>query len=186
VTVRAIGAESLLSDERRYELSVVDGLVPADVECDVLKVAMFDRYARRSVPAVAFMQGFRLRRGAIGTTYNPYFNNVMVLGTNDEDMAVAANAVAEGGGGFAVVDGGKVRAHLALPLFGFLSDGPLDDFVAAMERLHEEARDLGCAIEWPFHTLAFTAVGGELPRLKLSGLGLFDVTERRLLDTIVD
>jgi adenine deaminase len=73
---------------------------------------MFDRYGRRPEPAIAFMQGFRLRRGAIGTSYNPDFNNVMVLSTNDEDMAVAASCVVGSGGGFVVVDGGEVRASL--------------------------------------------------------------------------
>jgi adenine deaminase len=187
VTVRAIGAESLLSDERRFELAVSsDGTVEADVEGDVLKVAMWDRYARWAEPAVAFMQGFKLKRGAIATSYNPFYNNVMSLGTNDADMALAANTVAELGGGFVAVADGEVLGAVALPLCGLLSDGDADEVVPQLQRLYEQvADDLGCAIEWPFHNFAFTAVVGELPILKLCDRGLFDVAKREHLSTIV-
>jgi len=187
VTVRAIGAESLLSDERRFELPVnSDGAVEADVERDVLKVAMWDRYGRWAEPAVAFMQGFKLRRGAIATSYNPFYNNVMALGTNDADMALAANAVAELGGGFVAAADGEVLGLVGLPLCGLLSDRSADEAVPDLERLYATVADLGCAIEWPFHNLAFTAVVGELPILKLCDQGLFDVVKREHLSTIVE
>lgn len=186
VTVRAIGAESLLSDERRFELPVSsDGTVEADVEGDVLKVAMWDRYGRWAEPAVAFMQGFQLKRGAIATSYNPFYNNVMALGTNDADMALAANTVAELGGGFVAVADGESLGSVALPLCGLLSDGAADQVVPQLERLYAAVAELGCAIEWPFHNFAFTAVVGELPILKLCDRGLFDVAKREHLATIV-
>jgi adenine deaminase len=185
-TVRVIGAESLLSDERRVELKVAAGAVEPDIERDVLKIAMFDRYGRWEAPAIAFVQGHRLRRGALGQSYNPYFNDVMVVGTNDADMAVAANAVSRLEGGFVAVADGDVLAQVALPLCGLMSDRPLDDVVAELERLYAVAADeLGAAIPWPFHNLAFVALGGELPRLKLSDRGLFDVIERQALPTVV-
>jgi adenine deaminase len=186
VTVRAIGAESLLSDERRFELPVSgDGTVEADVEGDVLKVAMWDRYGRWAEPAVAFMQGFKLQRGAIATSYNPFYNNVMALGTNDADMALAANTVAELGGGFVAAADGEVLGSVGLPLCGLLSDGSADDVVPELQRLYALVADLGCAIEWPFHNFAFTAVVGELPILKMCDRGLFDVAKREHLSTIV-
>ena len=187
VTVRAIGAESLLSDERRIPLPVsADGTVEADVEGDVLKVAMWDRYGRWAEPAVAFMQGFKLRRGAIATSYNPFYNNVMALGTNDADMALAANTVNELGGGFVAVADGELLGSVALPLCGLLSDGDADEVVPQLEHLYAQVAELGCAIEWPFHNFAFTAVVGELPILKLCDRGLFDVAKREHLSTIVE
>lgn len=187
VTVRAIGAESLLSDERRCKLPVsAAGMVEADVEGDVLKVAMWDRYGRWAEPAVAFMQGFRLRRGAIATSYNPFYNNVMALGTNDDDMALAANKVDELGGAFVAVADGEVLGAVALPLVGLLSDGDADEVVPQLERLYAQVAELGCAIEWPFHNFAFTAVVGELPLLKMCDRGLFDVARREHLSTIVE
>lgn len=186
VTVRVIGAETLLSDERHVELPVVDGAVQADVAADVLKVAMLDRYARFAEPALAFLQGYALKRGAIGTSYNPFYNNVMVLGTNDADLALAANEVASLGGGFVAVADGEVLGSVALPLLGLLSDGPADEVVPALEELYRIVNeDLGCTMPWPFHNFAFTAVVGELPILKLSDRGLFDVLRRERLDTIV-
>jgi adenine deaminase len=188
VTVRAIGAESLLSDERRCTLPVqADGTVAADVEGDVLKVAMWDRYGRWAEPAVAFMQGFQLKRGAIATSYNPFYNNVMALGTNDADMALAANTVNELGGAFVAVADGEVLGSVALPLVGLLSDGDADEVVPQLERLYAQVmEELGCAIEWPFHNFAFTAVVGELPILKMCDRGLFDVAKREHLSTIVE
>lgn len=188
VTVRAIGAESLLSDERRFPMPVgADGTVAADVGRDILKVAMWDRYGRWAEPAVAFMQGFQLKRGAIATSYNPFYNNVMALGTNDADMALAANTVNELGGGFVAVADGKVLGSVALPLVGLLSDGDADVVVPQLERLYAQvAEELGCAIEWPFHNFAFTAVVGELPILKMCDRGLFDVAKREHLSTIVE
>jgi adenine deaminase len=188
VTVRAIGAESLLSDERRFPMAVeADGTVAADVGRDILKVAMWDRYGRWAEPAVAFMQGFRLKRGAIATSYNPFYNNVMALGTNDADMALAANTVNELGGGFVAVADGEVLGSVALPLVGLLSDGDSDEVVPRLEALYAQvAEELGCAIEWPFHNFAFTAVVGELPILKMCDRGLFDVAKREHLATIVE
>lgn len=188
VTVRAIGAESLLSDERRFAMPVAaDGTVGADVERDVLKVAMWDRYGRWAEPAVAFMQGFKLKRGAIATSYNPFYNNVMALGTNDADLALAANTVNELGGAFVAVADGEVLGAVPLPLVGLLSDGDADEVVSELERLYAQvADDLGCAIEWPFHNFAFTAVVGELPILKMCDRGLFDVAKREHLTTIVE
>jgi adenine deaminase len=188
VTVRAIGAESLLSDERRFQMPVeADGTVAADVGRDILKVAMWDRYGRWAEPAVAFMQGFQLKRGAIATSYNPFYNNVMALGTNDADMALAANTVNELGGAFVAVADGEVLGSVALPLVGLLSDGDADEVVPQLEKLYAQvADDLGCAIEWPFHNFAFTAVVGELPILKMCDRGLFDVAKREHLSTIVE
>src|SRR4051794_29556665 len=101
----------------------------ADIERDVLKVAMWDRYARLEEPSIAYMQGYGLKRGAIGTSYNPFFNNVMALGTNDADIAVAANAVADMGGGFVAVADGDVLGSVAFGLCGLLGDGGADEFV---------------------------------------------------------
>jgi adenine deaminase len=184
-TVRVILGAELLSDERLIEVPCLNGSVSSDPAQDVLKIAMVDRYGRSGEPAIGFVQGYALRRGAIGTTYNPYSNNPMAIGTSDQEIAHALNVVAEMGGGFAVVADGKLLASVPLPLFGLMSDRPVDEVVAGMERLHDVVRDLGCGVERPLHQLAFTAVGGELPRLKLSPQGMFDVQERRLLPAVV-
>ncbi len=185
ITVRVIGGDSLVSDERHIALPVVDGKVVADTDQDVIKLAMLDRYAEDDEPAIAFLQGYELKRGAIGTTYNPMYHNVLVAGVNDQDMAIAANALAAIGGGFVAVEDGKVTA-VPLELCGLMSDRPASEFIPAMEELYAKVEGLGCTMEAPFHNLAFTAVCGELPFLKLAHKGLFDVEKRVLLPMFVD
>ncbi len=185
ITVRVIGGDSLVSDERHIALPVVDGKVVADTGQDVIKLAMLDRYAEDDEPAIAFLQGYELKRGAIGTTYNPMYHNVLVAGVNDQDMAIAANALAAIGGGFVAVEDGKVTA-VPLELCGLMSDRPASEFIPEMEELYAKVEELGCTMEAPFHNLAFTAVCGELPFLKLAHKGLFDVEKRVLLPMFVD
>jgi adenine deaminase len=182
---RVIGGDNLVSDERRLRLPVVDGEVRCDPDQDVIKLAMLDRYGADAPAAIGFLQGYGIKRGAIGTTYNPMYHNVLVAGVDDEAMALAANTLAELGGGFVAVDGDEVVA-VPLELCGLMSDRPAQEFIPAMERLYAKARELGCTMESPFHNLAFTAVCGELPFLKLAHDGLFDVRRRTRLPTLVE
>jgi adenine deaminase len=184
VLARVIGGDSLVSDERHLRLPVVDGLVECDVDQDVIKLAMLDRHGADAPAAVAFLQGYGIRRGAIGTTYNPMYHNVLVAGVDDDALATAANTLAEMGGGFVAVDGDEV-VGVPLELCGLMSDEPASEFIEAMERLYAKASELGCSMQSPFHNLAFTAVCGELPFLKLAHDGLFDVQQRRRLPTLV-
>lgn len=186
VTVRVIGGETLLSDERHFKLRVTNGAVESDMSQDVLKLAMFDRHGRSDKAGIGFIQGYKMKRGALGTSYNPFFNDVMTMGTNDADMAMAANEVARMEGGFVAVADGKVLGAVPMPLCGVLSDQDADTVVRQMERLYKTAEDLGCTLPWPFHNLAFAAVVGELPFLKMSDTGPFDVVKRQRLSTIVE
>jgi adenine deaminase len=184
VLARVIGGDNLVSDERHLRLPVVDGSVECDVDQDVIKLAMLDRHGADAPAAVAFLQGYGIRRGAIGTTYNPMYHNVLVAGVDDEALATAANALAKMGGGFVAVDGDEV-VGVPLELCGLMSDEPASEFIPSMERLYAKASELGCSMPSPFHNLAFTAVCGELPFLKLAHDGLFDVQQRRRLPTLV-
>ena len=182
--VRVIGGDNLVSDERHLSLPVRDGAIVSDVSQDVIKLAMLDRYGVDDPPSIAFLQGYGIKRGAIGTTYNPMYHNVLVAGVDDEAMAIAANALAEMGGGFVAVDGDEVVA-IPLELCGLMSDRPAEEFIPAMEELYAKVIELGCTMEAPFHNLAFTAVCGELPFLKLAHDGLFDVQKRIHLPMLV-
>jgi adenine deaminase len=184
VLTRVIGGDSLVSDERHLLLPVKKGKIQPDTSQDIIKLAMLDRYESDDPASIGFLQGYQLKRGALGTTYNPMYHNVLVAGVDDDDMAIAANALAEMGGGFVAVDGGEVTA-VPLGLCGLMAEEPADEVIPALERLYEKAIDLGCTMEAPFHNLAFTAVCGELPFLKLSHEGIFDVQERKTLPLFV-
>jgi adenine deaminase len=185
-TVRVIGAEALVSDERRLRLPVVDGSVPADVSQDVLKIAMHNRYARDEQPGVAFLQGYGIRRGAMATSYSPLLSDIMALGASDADIALAINTVAELGGGFVVVDDGVVVASLALPLLGLLSEATAADVVDGVGRVSDAIARLGCTIDRPFANFAMTSVLGEIPFVKMSNRGIFAIESRTVLPTVIE
>ena len=127
IEVRVIGVTegSLETDERRAHLPVVDGTVPADIDGDVLLLAMIDRFGKGTGTGLGFVQGFQLQRGAIASTANAVCENIVIIGTNPTDMAVAANHLARLGGGKVVVRGGEVVASVGLPICGLLAEDPI-------------------------------------------------------------
>jgi adenine deaminase len=184
-TVRVIDGAELYSPEVHVELPCRDGAVQADPQQDVLKIAMVDRNGVDRPPGIGFIRGFGLKRGAIGSSYNPYFNNPLGVGVDDAEVAHAINEIAAMGGGFAVVCEGKLLGSVGLPLFGLLSELPADDYIARMKELDAIVHGLGCEIESPFQQLAFNIVGGELAKLKLAIGGMFDVDERAYKPALV-
>ena len=98
----------------------------------------------------------------------------MVVGTNNEDMAFAANHLAKIGGGKVVVADGKVLAEIELPLFGLLSDKSLDVVIAKFDKAYKEMRDLGCPFTSAFSTLEFCCACGEIGKIKIFQGGLID------------
>jgi adenine deaminase len=145
------------------------GLV-ADVATDVLKIAVVNRYAD-APPAVGFIRGFGLKRGAIASSVAHDSHNVVAVGTNDTDLRAAVNALIEVKGGLSVADGSRIDV-LPLEVAGLMSrDG--DAVAAGYAFLTRVARDLGSPLRAPFMTLAFMALL-VIPALKLSDRGLFD------------
>jgi adenine deaminase len=175
--VRVIDASgtTLVTGEVHIHVRVSGGRIVADPSRDLAKIAAVERVRGTGEIGVGLIRGFGLRRGAIATTYNSQQQNVVVLGIDESDMAVAVNTLARSGGGFVVVADGTVRALLALPLFGLESDQPVDHVVRQMRELHEAVRALGCALPAPFHTLGFMGLPVDIGTLKISPQGLVDV-----------
>ena len=188
VRINVIGVEdgSLISRKLVMEIGVTNGIVNPDINQDILKIVMLDRYNRWEKPSVGFISGTNLKTGAIGTTYDPLYENILVVGTNDEDICLAVNEIAKMGGGFIAVKNNKVMGKLELPLFGLLSDKKIESIVPTMKSLYSEIEKMGCTLKkGPFHTLGFMAVCGEIGDLKLSHKGIFDVNERKVIDLVV-
>lgn len=183
--VRVIGAETLVSDLREVVLPVQAGSVAADPDQDVLKVAMHNRYGRDERPGVAFMQGYGFKRGAFAMSYSPLLSDLMALGVDDGDLAKALNEVGRMRGGFAVVDDGEIVASMALPLLGLVSDASAEDVVAGVRALTAALVDRGCTMPHPFANFAMTSVLGEIPFVKMSNQGIFDIAARATLPTVV-
>jgi adenine deaminase len=183
VTVRVIAAsgESLLTRELHERMSTRNGEVTADTARDVLKIAAIERVRGTGECGVGLIRGFGLKSGAIATTYNSQEQNLIVLGTNDQDMALAANTLARVGGGFVIADGGRVKGLLELPLFGLESDQPYAHVVARLRELNHSLRELGCLLPAAFHTLGFMGLPVDIGTLKICPKGLIDVWKREVV-----
>jgi adenine deaminase len=188
IEVRVIGVTegSLETDERRARLPVVDGTVPADIDGDVLLLAMIDRFGKGTGTGLGFVQGFKLQHGAIASTANAVCENIVIIGTNPTDMAVAANHLARLGGGKVVVRDGKVVASVGLPICGLLAEDPLEEVMTKFSRAFEEIAELGCPLKNPLSQLEFCFACGEIGNIKLSEEGLLLIhPEPRKVEVVV-
>jgi len=149
------------------------GLQP-DLEADIIKVAVIERHGKNGNIGRSFVTGFGLKRGAIASSVGHDSHNITVVGATDEDMAVAVNRLIELGGGFAVADGGKVTAELALPIAGLMSLKSFEEVAHDLHHLRDAAKALGCVLPEPFLQVAFLALP-VIPHLKMTDRGLFDV-----------
>jgi adenine deaminase len=138
--------------------TVIDGYAEADPARDILKLACVERHRETGNVGVGLVIGLGFRQGAIASSIAHDAHNIIVAGTNDDDMARAVRAVEAMDGGLALVVGGEVRGQLALPVAGLLSDRPAAEVAAALEHLSAQVRALGSPLPAPFATLSFLAL----------------------------
>jgi adenine deaminase len=187
-SVRVIGVQPgvLYSKELFEKLPVVGGQIPPLPEKDILKVAAIDRHKGTHKMAVGFIKGFELKAGAFGSVFGPCVEDMVILGTNETDMAVVAKKLIEIQGGFVAVKEGEVKAVMETPLFGILSVDPLETMIRKSKQVDETVQSLGCPLQAPFHTLAFMAFPGHFGILKICNEGLANVNEGKIVDVVVD
>jgi adenine deaminase len=188
VKVRVIGAVdlSLYSLEKTATLKVEDGVVQPDQGRDILRISMIDRHGATGEIGNGFVNGFKLKKGAIASSVNAVCENIVVVGTNKEDMAFAANHLAKIGGGKVVVADGKIVAQIELPLFGLLSDEPLERVIKKFDKAYEEIRRLGCQFTSPFSTLEFCCACGEIGKIKIFQGGLIDAEKPEKVSVVIE
>jgi len=151
-----------------------NGQAVADVDRDILKLAVIERHGATGNVGLGFVKGIGLRRGALASTVAHDSHNLIVVGTDDADMLAAARAVAGMGGGLVAVANRQVVGGLPLPVAGLMSEEPLEAVCHKMNSLLAAARDLGSRQHNPFMTLSFLALP-VIPTLKLTDKGLVDV-----------
>jgi adenine deaminase len=173
---RAIGliTDQVVTESLEVEPTSVDGRLVSDPGRDLVKLAVAERHLGTGRIGRGLVSGSGLQRGALASTVAHDAHNLVVVGADDEDMAAAANRLAEVGGGIVVVDSGRVVAECPLPVAGLLSDQPLDVVVEQSRACNDAAQALGWVGATPFLTLAFLALS-VIPSLKLSDRGLVDV-----------
>jgi adenine deaminase len=170
----------IITERREAILPVVNGAAACDLANDHLKVAVLERHGCNGNLAVGFAHGFGLKRGAIASTVCHDHHNIVVIGADDADMALACNRLGEIEGGFVVVDGGRVLAALALPVAGLMSLESFETVRDALVGLRAAAASLGTTLEEPFLQLAFIALP-VIPHLKITDRGLVDVDRFELI-----
>ncbi|MGE5139113.1 MAG: adenine deaminase C-terminal domain-containing protein, partial [Rudaea sp.] len=164
---------------------VEGGLYVADPRRDRLKLAVIERHRGTGNVGLGFVRGFKLARGALGTSVGHDSHNVIVVGTNDDDMMSAARAVAAMQGGMVAVANGEVLARVPLPIAGLMSDEPIERVREQLDNLVNEARKLGTDLHAPFMALSFLTLP-VIPDLKLTDRGLVDVNKFDFVSIGVD
>ena len=149
-----------------------------DVEYDVLKIAVVERHKNTHHIGIGFLQGYGLKSGAVATSVSHDSHNIIVVGTNEADMAAAANRVAALGGGIVVWDKGAPLAEVPLSIAGIMSEEPLVVVNEKLEAAKERAFSLGVSRDIdPFMTLSFMALP-VIPTLRITTRGVFDVSQQ--------
>jgi adenine deaminase len=176
VTVRTIRIEEAQvgTQEALFEVPVTDGAVFADPTKDLAKVAVFERHRATGSRALGFVTGFGFTQGAVASTVAHDSHNLLIMGTNDADMAVAGNILAEHGGGMVAVADGEVLALVELPVAGLMSDRPVEEVAKEVAALAKAWQKLGCTLVSPFMTMALLSLP-VIPELRITNRGLVDV-----------
>jgi adenine deaminase len=180
VRVIEIVPEQLITLAKEVAPAVSGGAVVADPGRDLAKIVVIERHHATGRVGRGLVTGFGLTAGAFASTVAHDAHNVVAVGVDDESLLACAHRLQEIGGGIVVAAGGEVRGELALPVAGLLSTEPVEDVVAALERLHALLRDLGVSVEAPFMTLSFLALS-VIPSLKITDRGLVDVDRFELV-----
>ena len=177
---RVIGVipDQIVTESLVAEPAVEDGHAVAGD--GLAKIAVVERHLGTGRMSVGLVRGFGLETGALASTFAHDAHNIVVVGMDDHDMARAIARLAEIGGGVVVVEDRGVRAELALPVAGLISEAPLAEVVAASSGCIEAAAKLGCTLPSPFQTMSFLALS-VIPSLKITDRGLVDVDRFELV-----
>lgn len=180
IRVIEIVPQQIITRSTVAEARNVDGRWVSDVERDILKLVVVERHRATGNVGVGFVRGFGLKRGALGSTVAHDAHNVVVVGTNDEDIMATVRELEKLRGGQIAVAGGKLLAALPLPIAGLVSDQPLERVIEGISALNASARNLGCELDSPFMTLSFLSLS-PIPELKLTDRGLIDAVNLRVV-----
>lgn len=164
----------IITGHLSHDIAPQDGDKRPDPARDLIRIAVIERHGRNGNIATGFVQGFGMKRGAIASTVCHDHHNIVAVGANYDDMALAANRLSEIEGGFVVAEGGVILAELALPVAGLMSLEPFEAVRDLLVPLRDAAASLGVILEEPFLQMAFLALP-VIPALKITDRGMIDV-----------
>jgi adenine deaminase len=169
-----------ITAEQIIAVGAGSGVIAANVDDDLLKAAVFERHGRGREIALGFLKGFGVKLGAVGTTANFDENTLLIVGCVDEDMALCANVLIEGGGGMAVVNQGQVLEKIEFPFGGIFSLGSWQEVGEGLKRIQRCLRENGSSFEKPMYALNFLTFV-TLPSLRITARGLVNAKERKIV-----
>ncbi|MEM2584660.1 MAG: adenine deaminase [Thermoproteota archaeon] len=167
------------------EIESRKGLLEADPERDLSKVAVVERHRASGNMGLGFVKGFGFKNGAVASTVAHDSHNLLIVGTNDKDMAYAGNVLSEVGGGMVAVKNNTIMALVELPIAGLMSDRPVEEVAEKVEKLSEAFKQLGCRLKRPFMTMSLLALP-VMPELRITDRGLIDTVNFKRVSLIVD
>ena len=166
----------LVTKSIKSTIKIENGNAISNIENDTLKICVIERHRATGNIGKGFVKGFNLKSGAIASTVAHDSHNMIVVGTNDYDMYVAAVELVKSQGGKVVVNNGEVISKLPLPIAGLMSDKNFDYVLEKCAELNQASHSIGCTLEDPFMTLAFMSLP-VIPELKITDKGLFDTNK---------
>lgn len=184
VTAKVIGVVENQAPTKALtaELAVADGLAQPDTAKDIAQIALVERHRGTGHVVNGFVSGFGYQgRMAIGSTVAHDSHHMIVVGTDRDSMAAAANRLGEMGGGITVWKDGAEIAAVPLPIAGLMSDDPAAEVAARASRMVAAMAECGCTLNNAYmqHSLLALVV---IPEIRISDLGLVDVTRFELTD----
>ena len=173
----------LVTEHSNYPCRIENDLAVADTQHDILKIVVINRYGP-AAPAIAFIRGFGLKSGAFASSVAHDSHNVVAVGTNDEDLTVAINAVIAEKGGLSVSSDGLTDV-LPLPVAGLMSTESCQWVAERYKKLDQRVKSMGSNLRAPYMTLSFMALL-VIPSLKISDKGLFDANNFTFTSVFAD
>ncbi len=168
--------DQIITKKLVRKIPLKDGIAYQNIKEDILKIAVVERHKATGNIGIGFVQGFGLREGALGSSVAHDSHNLIVVGTNDQDMLKAIEAIQKMGGGLVAVLREKVIASLPLPIAGLMSEASVSQVNHQLEVLQDAVKKMGCRIPDPFMTLSFLSLP-VIPELKITDKGLVDVNQ---------
>ena len=168
--------DQIVTKKSVKKILLKDGVAHPNIKEDILKIVVVERHKATGNIGIGFVQGFGLKKGAIGSSVAHDSHNLVIVGTNDQDIVKTVEAIQAMGGGLVAVSNGKVLASLPLPIAGLMSNTSVTQVNLQLEVLHRAVRTLGCKLPDPFMTLSFLSLP-VIPELKITDKGLVDVNQ---------
>ncbi len=180
INVIGLIPNEILTRRLRLKLKIKNGMAVSDAKRDILKIAVADRHKASGNIGIGFVKGIGLKNGAIATSIAHDSHNIISVGENDKDMAVAINRIIAMKGGLVIVKDGRVLGELSLPIAGLMSDKSAKSVADSLDKLERIAKRLGAKTEHPFIILSFLSLP-VIPELRVTDLGVVDVNKGRII-----